>query len=63
MRTKKDRTFVHTYRRKPIEHTFKAGDIRYFYSDDIGKTVFLTRKEAEAALKKSRRVGNEGDFI
>lgn len=52
MITKKDRIFVHTYRRKPVEYTFKAGDKRYFYSDDIGKTVFLTKEAAEKALKK-----------
>lgn len=50
--TKKDRIFTHTYRRKPVEHTFKAGDKRYFYSEDLGKTIFLTREEAEAALKE-----------
>lgn len=52
MTTKKDRTFVHTCRRKYIENTFKAGDKRYFYSEDIGKTIFFTREEAEAALKE-----------
>ena len=51
METKKDRTFVSSYKRKPVEYAFKAGDKRYFYSEDIGKTVFLTREEAEAALK------------
>ena len=55
METKKDRTFVRSYKRKPIEYTFKAGDKRYFYSEDIGKTVFLTREEAEAALKELER--------
>lgn len=52
MTTKKDRTFIQTYRKKPVEHTFKVGDKRYFYSEDIGKTVFLTREGAEAALKE-----------
>lgn len=52
MITKKDRTFVHTYRRKPVEYTFKAGDKRYFHSEDIGKTVFLTKEAAEKALKE-----------
>lgn len=52
METKKDRTFVSSYKRKPVEYSFKAGDKRYFYSEDIGKTVFLTREDAEAALKE-----------
>lgn len=52
MITKKDRTFVHTYRRKPVKHTFKAGDKRYFYSEDLGKTIFLTKEAAEKALKE-----------
>lgn len=52
MMTKKDRTFVHTYKRKPIEYTFKAGDKRYFYSEDIGKTIFMTKEAAEKALKE-----------
>lgn len=52
MGTKKDRTFVHTYRRKPVECTVKAGDKRYFYSEDIGKTVFLEKEAAEKALKE-----------
>lgn len=56
MVTKKDRTFVETYRRKPIEHTFKKGDKRYFYADEIGKTVFLKQDQAEEALK-----GMKGD--
>lgn len=52
MTTKKSRTFIQTYKRKPVEHTFKAGDKRYFYSEDIGKIIFFTREEAEAALKE-----------
>lgn len=56
MTTKKDRTFVHTYRRKNTEHTFKAGDKRYFYSEDIGRTVFFTREEAKTVLKELRTV-------
>lgn len=55
MRTKKDRTFIHTYRRKPVETTFKAGDKRFFYADDIGKTIFMTKEEAAAALKENAR--------
>lgn len=46
MTTKKPRTFVH--RKK--EFTYPAGNERWFYADDIGKTVFLTREEAEKAL-------------
>ena len=48
MATKKDRTFIH----KKKSFTYKAGDKRMFYSDDIGKTVFLTKEEAEQALRK-----------
>lgn len=55
MTTKRNRTIVYTYRRKAVEHTFRAGDKRYFYSEDIGKTIFLTKKKAEAALKEIRR--------
>lgn len=49
MRTKKSRDF-HKERRET--HTVPAGKSRYFYADDIGKTVFLTRNEAEASLGK-----------
>jgi hypothetical protein len=49
MHTKNDRTFYH--RGKPF--TYKAGDERWFYADDIGKTVFLTRKAAKQALKEA----------
>ncbi len=52
METKKDRTFVSSYKRNPVEYAFKAGDKRYFYSEDIGKTVFLTGEEAEVTLKE-----------
>ena len=31
------------------------------YKDEIGKTVFLTREEAEAALKKREETDNEAD--
>ena len=58
MMTKKDRTFVHTYKRKPIEYTFKAGDKRYFYSEDIGKTIFMTKEAAEKALKEMEDMKN-----
>ena len=52
MKTLKDRTFLHSVHRKPREFSYKAGDERYFYADDLGKTIFLTREEAEAALSK-----------
>ncbi|MEY8265114.1 hypothetical protein AALA79_01855 [Lachnospiraceae bacterium 64-25] len=52
MELKKDRTFVYTYRRKPVEHTFKAGEKRCFYADDLGKIVFLEKEAAEKALKE-----------
>ncbi len=55
MVTKKDRTYVQTYRRKLVEHTFKKGDKVYFYADNLGKTVFLTRAEATEALKGMKR--------
>lgn len=51
MITKKDRTFIHRYRRKSVEDTIKAGEKRYFYADDIGKTIFFTRSEAKEVLK------------
>ena len=47
MATKKDRTFTNG----KAESTYKKGDIRYFYADEIGKTIFLTREEAEKAFK------------
>jgi hypothetical protein len=46
MRTRKRREFPG--RRGPI--VCEIGDKRVFYADDIGKTVFFTRKEADAAL-------------
>jgi len=46
MLTKKDRTFHH--RGKPF--TYKAGNERWFYVDDIGKTVFLSREEVDKAI-------------
>lgn len=30
-----------------------------FYFDDFGKTVFLTKEEAEQALRENRRTDNE----
>ncbi len=52
MVTKKDRTFSETRRRKQVEYTFKKGEKRYFYADNIGKTVFFTKAEAKEALKR-----------
>ncbi len=52
MRTKKDRTFVQTYRGRLTEHSFEKGNKRYFYADEIGKSVFLTQTEAKEALQK-----------
>ena len=48
MATKKDRTFTNG----KAESTYKKGDIRYFYADEIGKTIFLTQEEAEKALEE-----------
>jgi hypothetical protein len=53
MHIKKDRTFFHNKR----SFTYEAGDERWFYADDIGKTVFLTREAAEAALKERESNG------
>lgn len=55
IKTLKDRTFVHSVHRKLREFTYKAGDKRMFYADDLGKTVFLTREEAEEALRKEKQ--------
>lgn len=52
MVTKRDRTFVEAYRKKTVEHTFKKGEKRYFYADNIGKTIFFTQKEAKEALRE-----------
>ena len=54
MRTKKDRTFAHTYRRRKTEVLIKAGDTRYFYGDEIGKIVFLSRSEAKLKLREKK---------
>ena len=48
MSTKKDREFIHGKN----TYTYKTGDLRRFYFDDFGKTVFLTREAAEQALKE-----------
>lgn len=53
MVTKKPRSFPYIYRGKAGINTYPAGNERMFYADDIGKTVFLTLPEAEAALNKS----------
>lgn len=36
---------------KAVDGT-RPGDMHYVYADDIGETIFLTRKEAEEALRK-----------
>lgn len=46
MHTKKDKTFNHGMN----QFTYKTGDERCFYAEDIGKTVFLTKKEAKKRL-------------
>lgn len=50
MHTKKDRTFFHNKK----SFTCEAGNERWFYQDNIGKTVFLTHEAAEAALKERK---------
>lgn len=40
---------------------FSCEDGFGFYGEDIGEAVFLTRKEAEAALKKREEADNETD--
>ena len=43
------------YRESPIYKAMHGIHLCYvFYQDDIGKTVFLTREEAEAALEKMK---------
>ena len=43
------------YRESPIYKAMHGIHLRYvFNQDDIGKTVFLTREEAEAALEKMK---------
>lgn len=49
MTTKEDRTFTKINGGK---FTYEKGNVRFFYSDDFGKTVFLTREEAEKALEE-----------
>jgi len=48
IKTKKDKTFSHGKK----SFTYKTGDERYFYAEQISKTVFLTQAEAEQALQK-----------
>ena len=48
MTTEEDRTFSKINGRK---FTYEKGNTRFFYADDFGKTVFLTREEAEKALE------------
>lgn len=63
MVTTKDRIFVETYRRKPVEHIIKKGEKRYFYADDIGKTIFFTRKEAKEAPKTKTEIKKVPDEL
>ena len=49
MVTKKPRTFQHNRR----YFTYGKGDVRYFYADNIGKSIFLTKEDAEKKLAES----------
>jgi hypothetical protein len=53
IRTKKKREFPHTYKGESCIYVAEKGCKREFYVDDIGKTIFFTRKEAETALKET----------
>jgi hypothetical protein len=44
-------TYIQVGKRKCKVYHEKDGFIKIFLQDDFGKTVFLTREEAEAALK------------
>jgi len=37
-----------------METVVKKGEIRYFYVSCLGETMFLTRKEAEEKLNKTK---------
>lgn len=50
MKTKKPRTFRGKYGKKIVDTVIPSGNKRVFSHDDIGKTIFLTREEAERAL-------------
>lgn len=45
-------TYIQVGKRKCKVYHEKDGFIKIFLQDDFGKTVFLTREEAEAALKE-----------
>lgn len=45
-------TSIKIGKRKCVVYHEKDGFIKIFKQDDFGKTVFLTRKEAEQALKE-----------
>ena len=49
METKKPRTFIHGHR----SATIPAGSERFFKTEDLGETIFLTREEAEASLNNT----------
>jgi len=53
-KTKQDISFFYTYRGKKMETVVKKGEIRYFYVSCLGETMFLTRKEAEEKLNKTK---------
>jgi hypothetical protein len=54
MRTKKETEFYITYRGKSVIQNYAKGNLRYFYADDMQKTIFATRRAARRALKKSK---------
>ena len=54
MKTKKRREMPYVYKRKPGIYVSEKGDKRCFYPENIGDTIFFTRKEAKNKLKKER---------
>ena len=54
MKTKKRREFSIMYRRKTNIYVSEIGDKRLFYTNDIGKNIFFTRREAESALNNKK---------
>ena len=48
-----------TYYRTDRRHIVSESTFDYFDIEEFGKTVFLTREEAEAKLKELRGGGNE----
>jgi len=49
MATKKERSFPYTWHRKRGINTIPAGNERFFCEGDMGKSIFVARKDAEAA--------------